>query len=79
MIYHVVLVHEHLLSNVYLQDIETPNLGRMRVPGPPVRMNKTPPRIQGGGTELGFHTEEILLSLGYNWDDLTVMKESGAI
>ena len=51
----------------------------MRVPGPPVRMNKTPPRIQGGGTELGFHTEEILLSLGYNWDDLTVMKESGAI
>ena len=79
MSYHDLVEHEQLWANGYLQDIETPNLGRMRVPGPPVRMNKTPPRIQGGGTELGFHTEEILLSLGYNWDDLTVMKESGAI
>ena len=51
----------------------------MNVPGPPVRMSATPPRIQGGGTELGRHTEELLLEVGYSWDEIVAMKDEGAI
>jgi hypothetical protein len=40
--------HPQLWANGYLQEIETPNLGTMRVPGPAVRMSATPTRVQGG-------------------------------
>ena len=29
--------------------------------------------------ELGQHTEEVLLEIGYNWDDIVRMKEEQAI
>jgi len=29
--------------------------------------------------ELGQHTEEILIDLGYDWEDIIAMKEEGAI
>lgn len=71
--------HEQYWANGYLQEIDTPNLGRMRVPGPPVRMSETPPHIQGGGPMLGWHTEAILLDAGFTWKDIERFKESGAI
>ncbi len=71
--------HPQYWANGYLQEIETPNLGQMRVPGPAVRMSETPTRIQGGGPELGRHTEELLLEVGYNWDEIVALKDEGAI
>jgi CoA:oxalate CoA-transferase len=71
--------HPQYWANGYIQEIDTPNLGRMRVPGPPVRMSATPSRIQGGGAELGRHTEELLLEVGYSWDEIVAMKDEGAI
>ncbi len=70
--------HPQFWANGYLQEIDTPNLGKMRVPGPPIRMSETPPRIQGGGPPLGMHTEEILLAAGYSWDEIARLNESGA-
>ena len=69
--------HPQFLANGYIQEIEHHNLGRMRVPGPPVQMSATPPRIQGGGPELGQHTEQILLSLGYDWPQIEALREQG--
>ena len=59
----VILADDMGFSDIgcYGGEIETPNLGEMRVPGPAVRMSETPTRIQGGGPELGRHTEELLL------------------
>jgi crotonobetainyl-CoA:carnitine CoA-transferase CaiB-like acyl-CoA transferase len=31
------------------------------------------------GLEIGQHTEEILIELGYNWDDISKLKENGTI
>ncbi|MBK6662757.1 MAG: CoA transferase [Thermoflexaceae bacterium] len=70
--------HPQFWANGYLQEIDTPNLGKMRVPGPPIHMSETPPRIQGGGPPLGMHTEEILLAAGYSWDEIGRLNESGA-
>ena len=66
-------------DNGYLQEIISDTLGEMRVPGPPVRMSETPPKIQGGGPRLGFDTETILLQLGYDWDQITSLRDREVI
>ncbi|MCK9486968.1 MAG: CoA transferase [Dehalococcoidia bacterium] len=70
--------HEQFWANGYLQEVDTPNLGRMRVLGPAVRMSETPSRVQGGGPELGQHTEEVLLAAGFTWDEIAALRDSGA-
>jgi CoA:oxalate CoA-transferase len=74
-----VVEHPQFWANDYFQEIEHAQLGPMRVPGPPVHMSATPPRITGGGPELGMHTEEVLLAAGYDWDEITKLREAGAI
>ncbi|MEZ4502587.1 MAG: CoA transferase [Dehalococcoidia bacterium] len=72
-----VAAHEQYWANGYLQEIESPNLGPMRVPGPPVRMSATPPRIQGAGPELGQDTEAVLLDGGFTWPEIEALREAG--
>ncbi len=74
-----VAAHPQFYANGYIQEIDHPNLGKMRVVGPAVRMSDTPTRIQGAGPELGQHTEEVLLTLGYTWDQISKLRENGAI
>ena len=69
--------HPQFIANGYVQEIDHANLGKMRVPGPPVHMSKTPPRIQGGGPQLGQNTEEILLEAGYTWAELEAFNREG--
>ena len=70
--------HPQYWANDYLVEIDTPHLGHMRVPGAPIRMSATPPRVDSAGPILGHHTEEILLAAGYTWDEIAALKESGA-
>jgi len=42
-------------------------------------MSATPPRIRGGGPELGMHTEELLLEAGYDWEAIGKLRDVGAI
>ena len=74
-----VVEHPQFWANDYFQQIEHAQLGPMRVPGPPVHMSETPPKIRSGGPELGMHTEELLLEAGYDWDQITRLREAGAI
>ena len=70
--------HPQYWANEYLVEIETPHLGRLRVPGAPVRMSATPPRVDSAGPILGADTEDILLAAGYDWDEIAAFKECGA-
>ena len=69
--------HEQFWANGYLREVEHATLGKMRVHGPPVRMSATPPEIQGGGPELAQHTEEVLLELGYTWEQIEALNRKG--
>ncbi len=60
----------------------------VQVPGPdgttpmvatPADFSGTPSQPQGLAPELGQHTEEVLLELGYDWDRIVALKENGAI
>jgi len=70
--------HPQYWANGYLQELETEHLGHMRVPGIPIQMSETPPRIQGGGPILGRDTEDILLNIGYTWEEIDQLKADGA-
>ncbi len=70
--------HPQYWANDYLVEIETPHLGHMRVPGAPIHMSETPPRVDSAGPILGEHTEEILLTAGYSWDEIAELKGCGA-
>jgi crotonobetainyl-CoA:carnitine CoA-transferase CaiB-like acyl-CoA transferase len=72
------VAQEQYWANDYLVNIETPHLGPLRVPGAPIHMSATPPRVESAGPMLGADTEEILLAVGYNWEEIAAFKECGA-
>jgi len=45
----------------------------------PVEFSATPASIRHGAPELGEHTEEVLLEMGYGWDDIAKLREDGAL
>jgi crotonobetainyl-CoA:carnitine CoA-transferase CaiB-like acyl-CoA transferase len=50
------------------------------VRGLPITLSKTPGAVRTLGPELGQHTEEILTeTLGYTWEQVSALKEAGAI
>jgi len=42
-------------------------------------LDVTPGGPRTAAPELGQHTEEVLLEIGYSWDDIVRMKEEQAI
>ncbi|MDA1148227.1 MAG: CoA transferase [Chloroflexi bacterium] len=77
--YEGVAAHPQFWANGYLQKIDHPRFGEMTVVGPPVQLSETPSAIQGAPPEIGQHTEEILLSIGYTWPEITALRDRNAI
>ena len=65
--------------NGYLTEVDHPAGGTARVVGSPIRLSDTPARPSAAAPELGQHTEEVLLELGYDWDRIAALREAGAI
>lgn len=49
-----------------------------RLPAVPVQFDERPPSVRRA-PELGEHTEAILLELGYPWEDIAALQETGVI
>ena len=45
----------------------------------PADFSDTPADVRGPAPELGQHTEEVLLGLGYTWEEIASLKDAGAI
>jgi crotonobetainyl-CoA:carnitine CoA-transferase CaiB-like acyl-CoA transferase len=59
--------------------VELPDGRPLRIVKSPVRFSATPPAVTGSAPELGQHTEEVLLELGYDWDEIARLKDGGVL
>jgi len=67
-------------ANDYIAEVEHPNLGRLEMLNLPIGLSRTPARIGATAPEFGQHTEQILVDeLGYDWDDVTRLREREVI
>jgi crotonobetainyl-CoA:carnitine CoA-transferase CaiB-like acyl-CoA transferase len=67
------------LENEYLVTVDHPLNGPTQVVGFPWKFSETPASVAPAAPELGQHTEEILLSLGYTWEQIAALRDAGAV
>jgi len=72
-------VDPQVLANDYVTDFHHPVLGDVKVPGVPFSLSKMEVGPRAKAPEIGEHTEEVLLELGYDWSDIVEMKDKGVI
>ena len=74
-------VHDHaqVRPNGYLPEVTTSTGSTYRLPTPPMQFGGEAPHPQGPAPELGQHTEEILLELGHDWDEIGELRASGVL
>ncbi len=66
-------------ANGYFHTLEHPDIDHVDVVTAPVQFSETPGAVTTASPDLGQHTEEVLLDAGYTWDDITGLKDAGAI
>jgi len=57
-------------ANDYIIEREIPMAGMHKVVGPNILLSETPGRAKDSIPELGQHTEEVMLELGFSWDEI---------
>ena len=74
-----VLTDVHALENEYIVEIDHPVFGKLQSEGHPFHLNETPGTVANTAPQYGQHTEEVLLELGYSWDDITDLRNEEVI
>ncbi len=67
------------VANGFFAEIDHPVVGQMKIVTTPVNFRQNPASVRALAPEVGQHTEEILLDLGYSRDDIAQLKEQGVI
>jgi crotonobetainyl-CoA:carnitine CoA-transferase CaiB-like acyl-CoA transferase len=75
---HELLSDPQVLANGYIGEVETDSGDSYRLPAVPVQLDEQPARLRRA-PEHGEHTEVLLAELGYSWDEIGTLAESGVI
>ncbi|MBP1623494.1 MAG: putative acyl-CoA transferase/carnitine dehydratase [Acidobacteria bacterium] len=68
-----------LLANNYVIEIDHPTYGHTKTIGFPWDLSETPASWNRRAPNLGEHTIEVLMEVGYSKEDLAKLREEGAI
>jgi len=68
-----------VLENNYIVEYEHFSGRKLRGITFPIQLSENPTKTPRGAPEFSQHTEEVLLELGYNWDQLSQLKEKKVI
>jgi crotonobetainyl-CoA:carnitine CoA-transferase CaiB-like acyl-CoA transferase len=74
-----VVADPQALANNFFPEVEYPGAGKIKLVASPVNFRQNPASIRTPAPEVGQHTEEVLLDLGYTWDDISQLKERKVI
>jgi CoA:oxalate CoA-transferase len=77
--YRSMLQSEQARVNGYLKELDHPVAGKVLVTGTPVSINGEVETIAQMPPEHGANTEEVLLELGYSWEEIGSLRDSGAV
>lgn len=72
-------IDPHVVENGYIIDASDAAGNTVRVVGSPIELSHTPAKVSAVAPELGQNTEEVLLEVGYNWDEISALRKAGAI
>lgn len=70
---------EHYLARGMVQEVDHPVMGRMKTIGFPIKFSATPLDVRLPAPLFAQHTDEVLLELGLSEDELTELREKGAV
>jgi crotonobetainyl-CoA:carnitine CoA-transferase CaiB-like acyl-CoA transferase len=74
-----VIADPQVIENDIIVPFDHPEFGQIKVVSNPVKLSQTPATLRTPAPEFGEHTEEVLLALGYSWDDINQFREMGVI
>jgi crotonobetainyl-CoA:carnitine CoA-transferase CaiB-like acyl-CoA transferase len=74
-----VFEHPQVKTREMILEVEDEKLGKHKQLGIPVKLSKTPGMIKFSAPELGEHTEEILISLGFNKEEICRLRSNKII
>ncbi|HJP40227.1 MAG TPA: CoA transferase [Dehalococcoidia bacterium] len=77
--YEAVANDPQVLENEYITSLEHPKFGDVRVVGSPIKMSNSDTGPRHSAPELGQHTDEILVELGYSQTDIAAFRQAEAI
>ncbi len=77
--YKSVLQSEQARVNGYIRELDHPTAGKVKISGQPIIINEAIEQQAAMPPELGQHTEEVLLEIGYSWEDIDGLRSEGAI
>ena len=67
------------IANDFFTEVQFPTGGRMKLVATPVTFHQNPASVRPPAPEIGEHTEEILLGLGYSQEDIARLREQGVV
>jgi len=66
-------------ANDFFISYDHPDYGRIEGVANPVKLSQSPETVRMPAPEFSQHTEEVLLELGYTWEDIAQFKQHGVI
>lgn len=66
-------------ANGWFTTIDDPNLGSFETIEAPFQFGSSHVGVRGPAPEVGQHTEEVLLEAGYSWEEISGLREAGAL
>ena len=74
-----VVAHPQMRTGGRIVEVEHPEHGTMKQLAPPYRVNRETFASRAPAPEFGGATEDVLLGLGYSWEEIVGLKEAGVV